>query len=188
MAECIRTSHGVKIEFASDMRQFIELSGKKYHLRQFHFHHPSEHWIDGEQRTLELHLVHQNVDDGSLAVIGVFIEPGGSRSSLPSLMLQIKNALGENTEEGKEPSASTDPRDFLPKTWQQHFRYQGSLTTDPWTENVSWVVVNEPLAMPTEKLMELLSLFKSEARFPLPLNRRFILKTFDAPKRSKRKS
>ena len=36
----------------------IELDGVKYALKQFHFHHPSEHTIDGKAFPLELHLVH----------------------------------------------------------------------------------------------------------------------------------
>ncbi len=102
-------------------------------------------------------------------------------------MAQIDTVLGEGKQEEAKPTASTDPRDFLPKTWDQHYRYQGSLTTDPYTESVSWVVVKDPLNLPTAKLTELLKVFKSEARFPQPLNRRFILKTFDGPKPSKRK-
>lgn len=182
-----KDSHGVKIEFASDMRKYISIGGKKYHLRQFHFHHPSEHWGAGEQKTMELHIVHQNIDDSSLAVIGVFIEPGSGKAQLPSLMAQIGTILGPDPVEGTELNVSTDPRDFLPKTWEQHYRYEGSLTTDPHTENVSWVVLKDPLLVPIAKLSELLKLFKSDARFPQALNRRYILKTFDAPKSAKRK-
>lgn len=179
--------HGIKVEFASDMRQVIELGGKLFHLRQFHFHHPSEHWIDGEQRTLELHLVHQNIDDGSLAVIGVFLEPGNTKSLTPSLFAQIDTALANEADLGAEANVSTDPRDFLPKTWERHYRYQGSLTTAPFSESVSWIVVKDPITIPTAKLNELLKLFKSHARFPQPLNRRFVLKTFDGPKPNKKK-
>ncbi|WP_342190207.1 carbonic anhydrase family protein [Stieleria varia] len=182
-----KDEHGVKVEFASDVRQYITIGSKRFHLRQFHFHHPSEHWVDGEQYTMELHLVHQNVDDGSLAVVGVFIEPGNARAAFPSLMTQIETVLGAGSHEELEPKVLTDPWNFLPKTWEQHFRYQGSLTTDPFTESVSWVVLKDPTLMPTKKLMELLELFQSEARFPQPLNRRYILKTFDATKPSKRK-
>ena len=102
-------------------------------------------------------------------------------------MTQVDTILGTGSHEELERDASTNPRDFLPKTWEQHYRYQGSLTTDPYTESVSWVVVKDPLQMPKAKLNELLKLFKSEARFPQPLNRRFVLKTFDAPKSSRKK-
>ncbi len=37
-------AHGV-IEFDSDDRQFVVLNRRKFHLVQFHFHHPSEHWV-----------------------------------------------------------------------------------------------------------------------------------------------
>ena len=173
--------HGVKVEFASDERIFIKIGEKPFHLRQFHFHHPSEHWFDGKQHTLELHLVHENVDDGSKAVIGVFINVVDDADSLfPSLMTQADTILGTDTCKELECNASTNLRDFLPTTWKQHYRYHGSLTTPPYTENVSWVVVKDPLQMPVP--IKLLELFRSEARFPQPLNRRFILKTFDAPK------
>lgn len=102
-------------------------------------------------------------------------------------MSQIGTIFGSDSHEGTELNVSTDPRDFLPKTWEQHYRYEGSLTTDPYTESVSWVVLKDPLLMPIAKLNELLKLFKAEARFPQTLNRRYILKTFDAPKSSKRK-
>ena len=63
--------------FAADERQYVVLDQKWFHLVQFHFHHPSEHWVDGRQQTMELHVVHQNIDDGSRAVIGVFIDVHG---------------------------------------------------------------------------------------------------------------
>ena len=36
-----KDDHGVKVEFASDMRQFITIGGKRFHLRQFHFITPA---------------------------------------------------------------------------------------------------------------------------------------------------
>jgi len=174
--------HGVKVVFASDCRQFLTLCGTRYFLRQFHFHHPSEHWVDGEQHTMELHIVHQNIDNGSLAVIGIFIEPGKAKGVAPPLVSQLISVLSTTSEACGEPSGPTDPRDFLPITWQKHYRYEGSLTTPPYSENVSWVVVKEPLEIPKAELKKLMGVFKAEARFPQPLNRRYVLKTFDPPK------
>lgn len=170
--------HGLQVVFASDCRQYIELSGKQYHLRQFHFHHPSEHWMDGCQHTMELHVVHQNSHDGSLAVIGIFIEPGKTKDPLHSLFNQIASLASAGSSNGPDYYVSFNPLDFLPNDWEKHYRYEGSLTTPPYSENVSWVVIKNPYEMNKTKLAKILELFKAEARFPQPLNRRYVLSTF----------
>ncbi|QDT24408.1 carbonic anhydrase family protein [Gimesia chilikensis] len=180
--------HGMQVLFASDCRQYIELSGKQYHLRQFHFHHPSEHWVDGSQHAMELHVVHQNSHDGSLAVIGIFIDPGKTKDPVHKLLTQIASIsfAGSNTKD--DYHVSFDPNDFLPKDWKKHYRYEGSLTTPPYSENVSWVVIKDSFEVNETELSELLEIFESEARFPEPLNRRYILSTFkedDKPKGKK---
>lgn len=35
------------------------VGGKVFDLKQFHFHNPSEHTIDGEYFPLEMHFVHE---------------------------------------------------------------------------------------------------------------------------------
>ena len=55
----------------------LAINGTDYDLVQFHFHHPSEHLLDGRRFPQELHFVHKRAD-GVLAVIGVFVEEGRS--------------------------------------------------------------------------------------------------------------
>ena len=50
----------------------ITLDGTRFELLQFHFHHGSEHTLDGAQLPMEMHLVHRS-DRGALAVIGVLL-------------------------------------------------------------------------------------------------------------------
>jgi len=46
-----------------------------YKSLQFHWHHPSEHQINGEYLDLELHVVHSNSDgSGKLAVTGLLFK------------------------------------------------------------------------------------------------------------------
>ncbi|KAG0258342.1 hypothetical protein BGZ95_005000 [Linnemannia exigua] len=52
----------------------ITIGKKQYNLVQFHFHTPSEHRINGRHADAELHLVHRNPEDKSLAVIGVLLQ------------------------------------------------------------------------------------------------------------------
>ncbi|KAG0340631.1 hypothetical protein BG000_011525 [Podila horticola] len=52
----------------------ITLKGKTYDLVQFHFHTPSEHRVNNRHADAELHLVHRNLEDQSVAVVGVLLE------------------------------------------------------------------------------------------------------------------
>ena len=45
-------------------------------LRQIHFHVPSEHTVQGTSHVMEAHCVHEAVDDGTVAVVGVLLEEG----------------------------------------------------------------------------------------------------------------
>lgn len=170
-----KDDHGVHVEFGADERQFIMLDRKKFHLVQFHFHHPSEHWIDGKQQTMELHVVHQNVNDGSRAVIGIFIDASSAARSVPSLVPQIKAFFSGQDQQGE---VSTKVLDWLPSDTSQYYRYEGSLTTEPFDENVSWAILKEPLYLPKNELVELIKLFRHPARLPQALNRRFLLANF----------
>ena len=172
-----KDDHGVQVEFDADERQFIVLNRKKFHLVQFHFHHPSEHWVDGQQQTIELHVVHQNVDDGTRAVIGIFIDATKKKSKIPNLFAQIKKFVAD-PEKSSKGRASTNPLTFLPKDRKHHYRYEGSLTTPEYDENVSWAIFQEPLWLPKHEVVELIKVFRHPARLPQPLNRRFVLATF----------
>lgn len=173
-----KDKHGVHVEFGADERQFILLGRKKFHLVQFHFHHPSEHWIDGKQQSMELHVVHQNINDGSRAVIGIFIEVSPDAKSVPSLVPQIKAFLGSKDQQ-PVGDVSTNPLDWSPSDTSHYYRYEGSLTTPPFDESVSWVVLKEPLLLPKNELVELIEIFRHPARLPQALNRRFLLANFE---------
>jgi carbonic anhydrase len=51
----------------------ITIENTTYHLKQFHFHLPSEHIDNGTSLAMEMHMVHASADN-KLAVIGVFID------------------------------------------------------------------------------------------------------------------
>ena len=55
----------------------MNLAGVNYQLLQFHFHHPSEHLLDGVRFDMEAHFVNQSAD-GSLCALGVFIKRGAA--------------------------------------------------------------------------------------------------------------
>src|ERR1041385_86834 len=69
----VNTGETIRIDY--DKGSSIVYNEIAYNLVQFHFHHPSEHTINGKAFDLELHLVHQDVA-GNLAVVGVLITKG----------------------------------------------------------------------------------------------------------------
>ena len=72
--------HTVQVEY--DSGSIVVFDGKPYDFKQFHFHTPSEHHVDGITYPLEMHLVHKcskDVDKGgkpNYLVIGVFFKEG----------------------------------------------------------------------------------------------------------------
>lgn len=148
----------------------IKLDGADYALKQFHFHHPSEHTIDGKAYPLELHLVHASAD-GKLAVIGIMFEEGGANPALDAVWA---------TAPGKEGKAAVafeiDTAKFMPKGGSA-YRYEGSLTTPPCSETVRWTVMATPQTASASQIAAFSSLFPWNARPVQPLNRRYVLKT-----------
>lgn len=172
-----KDEHGVHVVFDADERQYVILNRRKFHLVQFHFHHPSEHWVNGKQQTMELHVVHQNIDDASRAVVGIFIEPTDETAKALDLFALIK-AFASGATTTPEKPATINPLAFLPKDTEHYYRYEGSLTTPDYDENVSWAILKEPLKRPKKEVAEMIRIFQHPARFPQPLNRRYLLANF----------
>ena len=51
----------------NDGHQSVTLGSAQYNLKQFHFHSPSEHHVNGEYFPLEMHLVHQSAGLSSIS-------------------------------------------------------------------------------------------------------------------------
>ena len=148
----------------------LKLGGKDYALKQFHFHHPSEHTIDGKSFPLEVHFVHAAAD-GDLAVIGVMFEPGAVNPALNPIW-----AVAPAKEGTAEAAGEIDLGAFLPKD-ASLYRYEGSLTTPPCSETVRWTVMSAPITASPSQIAAFAQLFPMNARPVQPLNRRFVLKT-----------
>jgi carbonic anhydrase len=68
----------------------ITFGGAGYVLKEFHFHTPSEHLIDGKEEAMEMHLVFQRdglgpCDAGKYLVIGKRIKEGAANSELDKI-------------------------------------------------------------------------------------------------------
>lgn len=146
----------------------IQLLGKSYELKQFHFHSPSEHTVKGDYHPMEVHLVHQN-EAGAYVVVGLLFEEG-PRNAVMDQLPSFRAARGEDPR--------TEPFDYnqLVTNRTQYFLYNGSLTTPPCTEGVQWIVIQEPILASPEQIQHYHDLLGFDNNRPVqPRNARIVL-------------
>lgn len=114
---------------------YVTLSGVRYDLIQFHFHTPSEHRFEGRQTPLEMHLVHRNAAQ-ELLVIGIPLKAGPA-STVDKVLARLAPECGEDVQVGEIDLNSLLPPDRITA------RYDGSLTTYPFSENVRWFLMKD---------------------------------------------
>lgn len=147
----------------------LHLGDARYELLQFHFHTPSEHVLDGHRFPVEQHWVHRG-EDGSTLVLGLFLAAGGrGRSAQDRVLERLPEECGEEVEVGGLDLAAALPRDLTT------FRYPGSLTTSPYTQGVSWLVLARHRTLATATVTRFRSLFPDgDARDLQPLAGRVV--------------
>jgi carbonic anhydrase len=145
--------------------------GSTYELKQFHFHSPSEHQVDGKNMPAEVHFVHAD-SNGHLAVIAVFVAEGPAHPTVTQLWQNLPGEEGDSRSLDRPISAS----DMLPETRDySYYYYQGSLTTPPCSEGVRWLLMKEPISMSAEQLAALKRAIGFDNNRPVqPLNGRVI--------------
>lgn len=151
-------NNGHTVEAAACPDCAVTIDGTRYGLAQFHFHHPSEHLIDGKAFDMEAHLVHRSAE-GSLAVVGVFMKAGAHNTALGALFDHLPQ------DEGREVFLAErfDPAALLPAN-RSGFRYMGSLTTPPCSEGLVWTVFREPIEVSPDQIRTFAALFPNNAR------------------------
>lgn len=145
--EVLNNGHSIQYNF--DAGDYITINNKKYELKQFHFHEPAEHLIDGVRYPMVLHLVHVS-NSGEYAVLAIMAKEG--KASEPFNFLE--SYLPVNIGETKIVNKAFDMNLNLPKN-QAYFNYTGSLTTPPCTENVEWFIFKEPITVSLKQVEQL---------------------------------
>lgn len=164
--EVVNNGHTIVVNVPSGST--ITLDGRVYEMLQFHFHHPSEHLLDGRAEEMEAHFVHRSAE-GDLAVVGVFIREGRENVALKPVW-----DVMPQSEEAASGVAPISPAALLPIE-RTMFRYAGSLTTPPCTEIVSWIAYRTPIEASATQIAAFTKLFPVSSRPIQPLNRRFLL-------------
>jgi len=144
----------------------------------------SEHKIDGKSYPLELHMVHRNIHDETVAeavehengitVLGFkFQMVDDDAVTLPALDT-LENIVNDFLRAPGSKFTSKDFKDgisgdvnvfnFLPVLMDEYFHYHGSLTTGSCQEAVNWMVFKVPLAVKERHLLALQMLKNKQAK------------------------
>jgi carbonic anhydrase len=166
----VNNGHAVQVDYAAGSR--LQVDNRTFELKQFHFHSPGEHTLNGKSFPMEMHAVHAD-KDGHLAVVGVLMsEVPADNPAIAKLWAQMPGKVGDRrTVEGKISAA-----DLLPKR-KDYYRYSGSLTTPPCSEGVRWYVLKQATTLSNRQI----EAFRKAVGFannrpPQPINARAVLK------------
>ncbi|KAM0938958.1 putative carbonic anhydrase [Dioscorea sansibarensis] len=130
--------HDIMLEWVGDAGS-LSINGTVYFLKQIHWHSPSEHAINGTRYALEAHMVHQSQTQ-KVAVIGIIYIIGSPDLFLKKLENNIEQLA--NTGVLQVNAGVVDPKDVKIEG-DQYYRYMGSLTTPPCSENVTWTIIKK---------------------------------------------
>jgi len=168
-------NNGHTIQLQCSQNSSLVYDGLRYTLGQFHFHHPSEHTIDGERAAMEMHLVHKQMDTGQLAVVAVLIQIGEDDNPQYAPIFDNLPAEVGDTEHAKPQRL--DPSALLPEDWSHYYVYTGSLTTPPCSEDVKWIILGTPVQLSLAQVDRFADLYHNNARPLQPRNTRRLLHT-----------
>ena len=169
--QVVTTEHGLRIENLGTNR--LVLNQRPYRLRQFHFHDPGEHHIDGKEFPMEIHLVHEDAS-GHLLVVALLVGLGENSSILANIQNWIEREEMPRVIKNVENPNNTlelNVRDFLPHS-THHFSYHGSLTTPPCSQGVQWILLRTPIHLSQKQLDWFSSMIGTNARPIQPLEGR----------------
>ena len=118
----------------------IRVGSAEYALQQIHFHRPSEEMVDGQPFAMVAHFVHQK-KGGGLAVVAVLFQEGADNPALARIFDHLPAAPGK---EEALAGVAVDASALLPPS-KSYFTFEGSLTTPPCSEGVTWFVLRTPV-------------------------------------------
>ncbi|KAI5816543.1 alpha carbonic anhydrase [Pyronema omphalodes] len=140
------------------------VNGTVFNLKQFHFHAPSEHRIDEEFFPLEVHMVHES-STGKLAVIALMFQLSSTETT------ELLTKVTENIKDIQTPGTRTETGELDFEEVVNHvqntrlFTYQGSLTTPPCSEGLTFIIPQQPLPVDVETFNRIKGTVKFNSRY-----------------------
>ena len=159
----------VRVNYPKGNGNFLVVGEKRYEITQFHFHRPSEEYINGKPFAMGLHLMHQAAD-GQVAGVAVLLQAGSANATVERLWRHMPPAAGA---EHEIAGAAIDPAGLLPRN-TDYYTYMGSQTAPPCTEGVAWFVLKTPVDIAPAQIDAFARLYPHDVRPPQPLNGRAV--------------
>ena len=159
----------VRVNYAPGNGNFLFVGDQRYELTQFHFHHPSEEFIDGKPYDMVAHLMHES-NDNKVAGVAVLLKAGRANAIVQQLWEHMPNTPGK---EEVIAGVEVNPTGLLPRD-TSYYTYMGSLTAPPCTEGVTWFVLRTPVDISAEEISRFATLYPHDVRPPQSLNGRVV--------------
>ena len=166
--------HTIQLDFKNGS---IALAGNKtYSPKQFHFHTPSEHLIDGITYPMEMHIVNILKDSGEkekpkYLVVALLFKMGHESKFIKKFLQSVPGEEKKDTL--RESVVLDDLFKTIPKyESSSYYTYKGSLTTPPYTETVAWVVRKSILEASPEQIYTIEKMEGNNARHVQALYKR----------------
>jgi len=143
----------------------VTVGGKQYRLKQMHWHSPSEHTVDGQRFPVELHMVHAS-DDGNVTVVATLYRFGRPDPFLSQLQDKLAALSAEGCDAEKGAPVPAGVVSLWPLRLRSHtyYRYVGSFTTPPCTENVVWSILAQVREMSVDQAAALTAPLEQDYR------------------------
>jgi carbonic anhydrase len=168
--DIIDNGHTIMINYAPG--SFISVDGRRYELKQFHFHRPSEEKINGKGYEMTVHLVHAD-QQGKLTVVTVLLQKGEDNPLVHELWNDLPK---EKDKEEHLNNIQIDVSRLLPSD-RGYYTFDGSLTTPPCSEDVTWFVLKHPATVTAAEIERFSKLYRDNARPTQPLYDRLVLES-----------
>jgi carbonic anhydrase len=168
--------HTIQVDFKKGST--CSINGKDFTSKQFHFHTPSEHLIDGVTYPLEMHIVNvrtdsSNPDKPSYVVLSVMFKMGAENKFLKEFLNDVPGEEGEkHALQGGEVKLDDLLSQFAASELKSYYAYNGSLTTPPFTEAVQWIILKHVPEASEEQIMKIEKMEGNNARHVQAVNDR----------------
>jgi carbonic anhydrase len=165
----INNGHTIRVNYQPGNGNILLAEGERYELTQFHFHRPSEEYINGKAYDMEVHLMYKSAD-GKVAGVAVLVKPGGENSTVQTVWKHMPATEGQQNVAG----VAINSGGLLPRKTTAYYVYVGSLTAPPCTEGVTWFVLEAPIEISSEQIEAFARLYPNDARPIQPMNGRVV--------------
>jgi carbonic anhydrase len=169
--------HTIQVDFARGSATLV--NGNSYELKQLHFHTPSEHLIDGMTFPMEMHIVsklNDSIKNGgsTYTVLGILFKIGGENKFLKEFLNSIPEAESKETLDSVKVKLTDLLIEISNRGKISYYKYQGSLTTPPYTESVNWIIAKKIFEASEEQIAKIEKFEGNNARHVHALNNRKI--------------